>query len=33
MNYAIPVSVVKDFTEKARDKEEVEVSLNFQSNI
>ena len=27
MNYAIPVSVVKDFTEKARDKEEVEVAL------
>lgn len=27
MNYAIPVSAVKDFTEKAKDKEEVEVAL------
>ena len=27
MNYAIPVSAVKDFIEKAKDKEEVEVTL------
>ena len=27
MNYAIPVSAVKDFIEKAKDKEEVEVAL------
>ena len=27
MNYAIPVSVVKNFIEKAKDKEEVEVAL------
>ena len=33
MNYAIPVSAVKDFIEKAKDKEEVEVALNFQSDF
>ncbi len=27
MNYAIPVSVVKKFIKKAKDKEEVEVAL------
>ena len=32
MNYAIPVSVVNAFIEQAKVKEEVEVSLNFQSN-
>lgn len=32
MNYAIPVSAVKDFIEKAKDKEEVEVALKTVSN-
>lgn len=32
MNYAIPVSAVKDFIEKAKDKEEVEVALKIVSN-
>ena len=31
MNYAIPVSAVKDFIEKAKDKEEVEVSLKIDA--
>ena len=33
MNYAIPVSAVKDFIEKAKDKEEVEVSLIFSKKL
>lgn len=32
MNYAIPVSAVKDFIEKAKDKEEVEVALKIVNN-
>jgi len=32
MNYAIPVSAVKTFAEQAKDKEDVEVALNFQQN-
>lgn len=32
MNYAIPVSAAKDFIEKAKDKEEVEVALKTVSN-
>ena len=32
MNYAIPVSAVRDFIEKAKDKEEVEVALKIVSN-
>ena len=32
MNYAIPVFAVKDFIEKAKDKEEFEVSLKTVSN-
>lgn len=32
MNYAIPVSAVKDFIEKAKDKEEIEVALKTANN-
>ena len=32
MNYAIPVSAVKDFIEKAKDKEEIEVASKTANN-